>query len=74
MTYHMQVRDGIPNVLYISLSIPGYTEIMANGGQDVLNELYGPLVAPASENREGYDVTLRLNWETLPPDQAERGL
>lgn len=41
-------------------------EILANGGQEVLNELYKDYQLPASEHISEYDITLGIDTTKLP--------
>lgn len=62
-------KDDAPNVVLISLAMKCYGQLLDMGGREVLDRLYGSLVAPPEDKVPGADLTLRLDWNTLPEDR-----
>lgn len=57
----------IKTIIHLSMAIKCYKDLVKYGAKDVLEREYkGLIIAP----ERGYDVTLEINLEDLPPSQG----
>ncbi|KAJ4456951.1 putative arp2/3 complex 34 kda subunit [Paratrimastix pyriformis] len=69
MIYEVKTKEDAPGALFVGVSLPGFPEIMANGGTEMLSSLYGPYV---NADKGSNDLSLKLTWASLPAVPAER--
>jgi len=66
VTFHITTPDvNAKNIITISISIKCWRELEANGVNDVLKRVYGPLLVSAES---GYNATLQLDFNSPPAD------
>ncbi|KAI0833731.1 actin-like protein ARPC2 [Trametes gibbosa] len=60
----------VPTALVLSMNIRCWEELVRYGVDDILRREYGPLIR--AEPESGYNVTLDVNLEQIPPEGEER--
>lgn len=60
------IRGENSTLLKMGFTCNSTKEILANGGQEMLNELYKEYLLPESENIPNYDITLGIDISKLP--------
>src|SRR5436190_3456455 len=69
VTFHLSNPLGlderpVKSVIHLSMAIKCYKDLLKYGAQDVLEREYrGMIIAP----EEGYDFTVQINLDDLPP-------
>lgn len=67
--YHIGNPDGDRNKIIVSISLKFYDELKKNGADDLMKKVYGDYL---SDPESGYDVSLVIDLETLPPTKEEK--
>ncbi|KAJ3429288.1 actin-related protein 2/3 complex subunit 2 [Anaeramoeba flamelloides] len=68
VTYHILTLREETNVVYVSVSIRIFEELLNFGAQDILTRIYGDLIV---DPEEGYDFSLRIDLEEKKSDAAK---
>jgi len=63
--YHISNPGGDKTKLQISISLKFYQELQSHGADDLIREVYGPLLCDAPE--AGYSVSVQLDLENVSP-------
>lgn len=72
VTFHLSNPLGpderpIKSVIHLSMAIKCYSDLIKYGAKEVLEREYkGMIIAP----EQGYNFTIEINLEQLPPDQG----
>jgi len=68
--FHVSATPEAKHLLNVSIQFRGAQQVLKDyGGQDLLKRYYGPLVQATPE--AGYDATLQLDLNNLPPGKDE---
>lgn len=70
VAYHVESTKAGP--LTLSMDIRCWPDLVAQGAESVLQREYGSHLLPAAETEQGYSVSLRFEYASVPPDGAER--
>ncbi|CAI9090745.1 OLC1v1025573C1 [Oldenlandia corymbosa var. corymbosa] len=76
--YHIQGSMKNPNLLFLSVSLPAPPpETVSIGGLppgaiDAIKSAYGAVAQILDPPRDGFSLTLKLNFSKLPPDEEEK--
>lgn len=70
VAYHVESAKTGPMTL--SMDIRCWNELASYGAHDVLAREYGAYLVPDSEVEQGYSVSLRFDYDQLPPEGEER--
>ncbi|KAL9126155.1 MAG: hypothetical protein Q9217_004751 [Psora testacea] len=68
VTFHVSTPEGKSKIL-ISISVKCYRELLQYGAHEVLEREYGPYIVPPEA---GYDFSVLVDLDNLPPDQEAR--
>jgi len=63
--YHISNPGGDKMKIQISISLKFYQELQSHGADDLIREIYGPLLADTPE--AGYSVSVQLDLENVSP-------
>lgn len=63
--YVLNRVDTNPDVLKFGFSCMCYKQIIENGGQDMLNELYKDCLLPEDEQLQQCDITLKIDASNM---------
>ena len=67
--YHISNPDGDKTKLQISISLKFYQELQSHGADELVRQIYGPLLAETPE--DGDSVSVRLDLENIADDWEE---
>uniref|UniRef100_A0A2P2JRP5 Arp2/3 complex 34 kDa subunit n=1 Tax=Rhizophora mucronata TaxID=61149 RepID=A0A2P2JRP5_RHIMU len=76
--YHIQVSMKNPNVLWLSVSLPAphpatvFVGGLPFGAIEAVKSAYGAAVQILDPPRDGFNLTLKLNFSKLPPDEEHK--
>jgi actin related protein 2/3 complex, subunit 2 len=72
VTFHLSNPQGpdekpIKTIIHLSMAIKCYQDLVKYGATDVLKREYSQMIISPEQ---GYDFTIEINLETLPPSQG----
>jgi len=66
--YHVTNPDGVKTKIVVSISLLFYDELKKHGADELLKKVYGDYMTTPEE---GYNISLLIDLENLPPNREE---